>query len=252
MQLFLMPNVVPNVYFGQTKIQLDDSLASSSPEFAGFNLALHVQDEPQRVQQHRMRLLRALMPYGVEQLTWMNQIHSTICKRVDGQVHFQALSGDGLVTSDVGHALMMMTADCLPIVLGNADGTEIANLHAGWKGLAQGIIENTIATMTKGATWAWLGAGISQACFEVGGEVREQFLQRYPQVDVAFSASTKQEGKYYADLYAVARYILQQQGVTQVLGGEECSYTQHQDYYSYRRQARTGRMATFVFIGQSL
>ena len=140
----------------------------------------------------------------------------------------------------------MMTADCLPVVLGNADGTEVANLHAGWRGLAGGIIENTIATMQTQPTWAWLGACISQPCFEIGAEVKQAFCEKYP-LEFAFKAG-EQAGKYYADLYAIARYILEQHGVTLVSGGDQCTYTQTEDYFSYRRNAKTGRMATFVFM----
>lgn len=109
-------------------------------------------------------------------MTWMTQTHSTICHTVNEQIPFKALIGDGLVTQIKGHALMMMTADCLPIVLGNAEGTEVANLHAGWRGLAGGIVENTIAAMQNPPAWAWLGAAISQPCFEIGAEVKAVFV----------------------------------------------------------------------------
>lgn len=142
---------------------------------------------------------------------------------------------------------MMMTADCLPVVLGNADGSEVANLHAGWRGLAGGIVENTIAEMRSKPTWAWLGAAISQPCFEVGAEVKDAFCSKYAALATAFQEA-EQAGKYYADLYAIARFILNQHGVATVLGGDQCSYRQEQDYYSYRRHAKTGRMATFVFM----
>lgn len=106
----------------------------------------------------------------------MTQTHSTICHTVNEQIPFKALIGDGLVTQTKGHALMMMTADCLPVVLGNAEGTEVANLHAGWRGLAGGIIENTVTAMQNPPTWAWLGAAISQPCFEIGAEVKLLFV----------------------------------------------------------------------------
>ena len=142
---------------------------------------------------------------------------------------------------------MMMTADCLPVVLGNADGSEVANLHAGWRGLAQGIVENTITAMQSQPTWAWLGAAISQPNFEIGTEVKLAFCAKYPELETAFQDSEK-VGKFYADLYAIARYILKQQGVETVLGGDQCSYQQTDEYFSYRREAKTGRMATFVFM----
>lgn len=237
------------VMVGQTRVQHVHSVQSSIPALTGFNLALHVHDDAQRVQQHRVQLLKDFAAYGVKRLTWMTQTHSTICHTVNAALHFKALEGDGLVTQATGHAIMMMTADCLPIVLGNANGTEVANLHAGWRGLAAGIVENTIAEMQSQPTWAWLGAAISQDCFEVGAEVKAAFCTQYPELDVAFKASEKTE-KYYADLYAIARYILNKKGVTTVLGGDQCSYQQADEYFSYRRDAQTGRMATFVFIAE--
>ena len=239
---------LPNgIYVGQTKIFHDRVEPSQQPELAGFNLALHVNDDSYRVQQHRMTLLEDFKPFGVNKITWMTQTHSTICHTVNEQLPFLALEGDGLVTQMQGHALMMMTADCLPIVLGNAKGTEVANLHAGWRGLANGIIENTIAEMKDKPTWAWMGAAISQPCFEIGAEVKGAFCSKYAELETAFIAGEK-PGKFYADLYAIARFILKQYGVEKVLGGDQCSYLQTEDYFSYRREAKTGRMATFVFI----
>ena len=235
------------VKVGQTRVHHPEAQPTAQAALTGFNLALHVQDDARRVQQHRMQLLQDFAEYGVNKLTWMNQTHSTMCHRVDEQLCFSALHGDGLVTTQAGHALMMMTADCLPVVLMNADGSEVANLHAGWRGLAGGIVENTIAAMHSQPVYAWLGAAISQACFEIGAEVKTAFCDKYPALDTAFKAG-EQAGKHYADLYAIARYILQQQGVKTVLGGDQCSYLQAEDYFSYRRDAKTGRMATFVFI----
>jgi len=235
------------VYVGQTRVHHEQIQPSEQPELAGFNLALHVNDNPARVQKHRIQLLKDFQPFGVYKITWMTQTHSTICYTINEQMPFEALIGDGLVTQRKAHALMMMTADCLPVVLGNADGTEVANLHAGWRGLAGGIVENTVTAMQTQPTWAWLGAAISQPCFEIGAEVKAAFCSKYPELDSAFQAG-EQAGKYYADLYAIARYILQQQGVETVLGGDQCSYRQADEYFSYRREAKTGRMATFVFM----
>ncbi|OTG81769.1 peptidoglycan editing factor PgeF [Acinetobacter sp. ANC 4648] len=234
------------IYVGQTHVQHPKALISAQPELQGFNLALHVQDDPQRVQKHRMILLDELAAFGVNKITWMTQTHSTICHNINAEVAFDALEGDGLVTQTKGHALMMMTADCLPIVLGNVQGSEIANLHAGWRGLAAGIVENTIATMQSQPTWAWLGAAISQPCFEIGAEVKAAFCNQYAALESAFEVG-ENSGKYYADLYAIARYILKQQGVSNIFGGDQCSY-QNLDFYSYRRHTKTGRMATFVFM----
>lgn len=239
--------VPKGVYVGQTRIAHEASITTQHASLHGFNLALHVGDDSKRVQQHRIALLNQLHGFGVNQMTWLNQTHSVLCHRVDAQATLCAQEGDALVTSSQGHALMIMTADCLPVVLGNQGGSEVANLHAGWKGLANGIIENTIATMQSPPTWAWLGAAISQPCFEVGAEVKAAFCNKYPTLDKAFVAG-KQADKFYADLYAIARYILQQYGVTQIFGGDQCTYAQNEDYFSYRREAKTGRMASFVFI----
>lgn len=235
------------IYVGQTGIQHPQTIATQNENLSGFNLALHVNDDAQRVQQHRMLLLNELSAFGVDKITWMTQTHSSICHTINEQIPFIALEGDGLVTQRAGHALMMMTADCLPIVLGNNEGTEVANLHAGWRGLANGIVENTVTEMKSQPTWAWLGAAISQPCFEVGAEVKAIFCEKYPELAVAF-ISGQIEGKYQADLYAIARFILNSLGVETVLGGDQCSYQQDQDYFSYRRDAKTGRMATFVFM----
>ena len=235
------------VYVGQTRIEHPQAIATTHESLSGFNLALHVNDDAKRVQQHRMVLLNQLSTFGVDKLTWMTQTHSTICHTVNEQIPWVALEGDGLVTQRADHALMMMTADCLPVVLGNAEGTEVANLHAGWRGLASGIIENTIAEMKTPPTWAWLGAAISQPCFEVGAEVKAAFCDKYPELESAFIAG-KIVDKYHADLYAIARFILQGLGVKTIIGGDQCSYQQAQDYFSHRRDAKTGRMATFVFI----
>lgn len=239
---------LPNgIFVGQTKIEHAKVMPSESKDLAGFNLALHVNDDPFRVQQHRMALLDDFAKFGVNKMTWMTQTHSTICHTINEQMTLEALVGDGLVTQRKAHALMMMTADCLPIVLGNVDGTEVANLHAGWRGLANGIVENTIQAMQTKPTWAWMGAAISQPCFEVGAEVKEIFCDKYSELSDAFIPN-QNTVKFQADLYAIARYILTQHGVVQISGGDQCSYQQAEDFYSYRRNARTGRMATFVFI----
>jgi polyphenol oxidase len=235
------------IFVGQTRIENAQTIATSDNHLAGFNLALHVNDDAQRVQQHRIILLNQLSEFSVDKITWMTQTHSTICHTINEQIPFIALEGDGLVTQRQGHALMMMTADCLPVVLGNSEGTEVANLHAGWRGLANGIIENTVTEMQSQPTWAWLGAAISQPCFEVGTEVKAAFCEKYPELESAFIAG-QVEGKYQADLYAIARFILNRFGVETVLGGNQCSYQQDKDYFSYRRDPKTGRMATFVFM----
>lgn len=233
------------IYAGQTFAIVDKGQDNPQP-FLQQNLALHVGDDANQVQQRRMNLLRALLPFGAKRLQWLNQTHSTQAYCIEApQLPLQ--NGDALLSTESGVALMMMTADCLPIVLCDALGQEVACLHAGWRGLANGIIEKTYAAMRYPARLAWLGVAISQNHFEVGGEVREAFISQNPALACAFKMKT--HNKYMADLYAIARIKLQQLGITTVSATPYCSYADQQ-FYSYRRAATTGRMATFVFIAE--
>lgn len=230
----------PNVIAGQTV------LGTSHQQHFAANFALHVHDEPKAVHQRRMALLQQLRPLGVQRLHWLNQTHSTQVYRIDEQVDAQQRDGDALMTAQQGVGLVMMTADCLPIVLASANGEEVACIHAGWRGLAAGIITQTVQAMHQPPIFAWLGAAISQSYFEVGAKVRAAFVHQNPQHAHAFIAKT-QPNKYDADLYLIARQQLMALGVQQVTGGQHCSYQEAQ-LYSYRRQPQTGRMATFVCI----
>lgn len=243
------PGLPKNVCAGQTLAYVNKSesyLQEEGQYFGQQNFALHVGDEVTQVQIHRMQLLAQLQSLGVQQLRWLNQTHSTIVHRVEKALSLELLDGDGLVTTEKGVALVMMTADCLPIVLSNQDGSEVACLHAGWRGLANGIIEKTCATMTSQVTHAWIGAAISQENFQIGAEVRDIFLAQNPSYHEDFLA--QDQDKYLADLYAIARKKLQALGVEAIGGGERCSFKDESHFYSYRRQAKTGRMATFIFI----
>lgn len=233
------------VCVGQTQINDLAALPSQQAELDGFNLALHVGDDPKRVQQHRISLLKSLAPYGAKRLVWMEQVHSTTVLSSGVEVIASAQQGDALVTQEAGQALMMMTADCLAIVLCDADGTEVANLHAGWRGLAHGMIEKTVSAMQHQPYYAWMGVAISQTHFEIGAEVKDTFCQHYAGIESYFKAG--QPNKFYADLYGIARFVLKQCGVQEIWGGEQCSFADP-NYFSYRREAKTGRMATFVFI----
>jgi hypothetical protein len=139
------------------------------------------------------------------------------------------------------------TADCLPVLLCAADGTEIAAAHAGWRGLAAGIIEETIAAMSTlpADLLAWFGPAISQPAFEVGGEVRDAFLATTPLAADAFIRNKR--GRWQADLYELAAQRLQLAGVSEVFGGGLCTYEDKARFYSYRRDADTGRMLSFIY-----
>jgi YfiH family protein len=234
------------VMAGQTTRQAFDPLVQSAIPFDGFNLALHVGDDSYTVQQQRIALLKALEPYGAKRLAWLEQTHSTRVHEVTGETGFLPVNADALITRQTGVACMIMTADCLPIVLSNAAGSEVACIHAGWRGLLNGIIENTVKAMQSPAVFAWFGAAIGPSHFEVGSEVYNAFCQQSPEAATAFTQH--RAGKYLADIYQLASQRLQQLGVHHISGGVECSYQQADRFYSYRHTAKTGRMATFVML----
>lgn len=234
------------VVAGQTTRQALHSQFESASPFNGFNLALHVGDDARHVQQQRIELLKALQPFGVARLVWLAQTHTTDVQVVTASAHFLPVNADALVTRQLNVACMIMTADCLPIVLSNSDGSEVACIHAGWRGLLNGVIENTINSMQSQAVYSWLGAAIGASHFEVGAEVYDLFVQQNPQNQAAFTAQPA--NKYLADLYVLANIRLKQCQVEHISGGEACTYQQSSQFYSYRQQSHTGRMATFVMI----
>lgn len=239
---------LPNkVLAGQTTRQAMNPALQSTTPFDGFNLALHVGDDAYTVQQQRIELLKALQPHGAQRLVWLEQTHSTYVHEVTEHTQpFLPIHADAIITRQTGVACMIMTADCLPIVLSNADGSEVGCIHAGWRGLVGGVIENTVNAMQSPAVFAWLGAAIGAARFEVGAEVYEAFTQHHP--DAASAFTSYGTGKYLADIYQLASQRLQQLGVQHISGGTQCSYQQADLFYSYRHTPKTGRMATFVMI----
>jgi YfiH family protein len=243
-----------HVLAGQTirhpEIQEIGNPSISQVPFDRFNLALHVGDDPAQVQHNRMLLLDELKQYGAQRLVWLEQTHSTRVHRVTDAVDFMPVNADAIVTDQTNVACMIMTADCLPIVLSDAQGTEVACIHAGWRGLLNGVIENTVAAMKQPAYSAWFGAAIGAQAFEVGAEVFDLFVAHDPDAKQAFVAlhSTLNHGKYLADIYLLAKQRLAKLGVLAVSGGEFCSYQRDDLFYSYRREPQTGRMATFVML----
>ncbi|MFB2538489.1 MULTISPECIES: peptidoglycan editing factor PgeF [unclassified Acinetobacter] len=246
-------NLPSNVYAGQTFAISDEQVWKNMPQddYLQHNFALHVGDHPQKVQQQRMKLLNQLSSFGVQSLHWLNQTHSTTVHRIGGKVSHHVLDGDAWVTQQHGVGLVIMTADCMPIVLCDKDGREVACLHAGWRGLLNGMIEQTVQEMQYPAHFAWMGVAISQANFEVGAEVREAFVASDADFAHDFIVKENSSGeKYLADLYSIARKKLRRLGVQYITGGDDCSFA-NPNYYSYRRNAKTGRMVTFVFIAKS-
>lgn len=217
----------------------------SEAPYRGFNLGDHVGDRPDDVAANRKALQQQL---GLASpLPWLNQIHSTKVLSLDGSVP-ASVEVDGSYTSHQGMPCVVMTADCLPVLLCDKAGTQVAAVHAGWRGLVDGIIENALAefSVPGGEIMAWLGPAISQAAFEVGGEVREQFVAHDPAAEAAFTAHGK--GKWLADLYLLARQRLQRQGVIEVYGGEYCTFSEPDRFFSYRRDGVTGRQASLIWL----
>lgn len=219
----------------------------SLPPFDSFNLAQHVGDDPQVVEMNRQKLP------NIKNIVWLQQVHSNLCLELPLQDN-SSLAVDAVCTSQVMQACTVMTADCLPILLCDKQGTRVAAVHAGWRGLADGIIENTLRQMniTSKNLLAWLGPAISQSHFEVGVEVHTAFAA-YPEAFMASPNSTLSEPKYLANLYAIARSKLKSLGIDDISGGEFCSYAQESLFFSHRRATHqglttTGRMVSVIYL----
>ena len=214
---------------------------SDSP-YASFNLGSHVGDNPLAVSRNRM-LLAPLLP---SEPVWLNQVHGIT---VAGAGRAGCLpEADASVSTHPGAVCVVMTADCLPILLCDEQGSVVGAAHAGWRGLCDGVIEATVSAMNVPAPtlMAWLGPAIGSTVFEVGDEVRTAFVAKQPQAAKAFVAAA--EGKWMADIYQLARLRLQALGIHRIYGGDLCTYSDAERFYSYRRDGVTGRMATFIWI----
>ena len=187
-----------------------------------------------------------LLPEGV---SFLNQVHGATvvtAERVRGSQ--EAVDADAVVGFEPGDICAVRTADCLPVLFCSTDGRNIAAAHAGWRSLAGGVLENTVAAMQceAGDLIAWFGPAISQANFEVGEDVRLAFIATDPAAEVLFTANDR--GRWQADLYGLARRRLHQCGVQAIYGGGLCTFADSQSFYSYRRAAETGRMVSFVAL----
>lgn len=215
----------------------------SAAPYASFNLALHVGDHAALVQENRQRLHAALeLP---AEPAWLNQVHGTEVVRVDAG-HALACA-DAAWTDQPGAVLAILTADCLPVLLADDEGRCLAAAHAGWRGLAAGVIEATVQALPVNPRElsAWLGPGIGPSAFEVGDEVREVFVSLDATSSAAFQASA--HGRWRCDLYAIARQRLARVGVTRVHGGTLCTASSPEQFFSFRRDGVCGRMATLLW-----
>jgi YfiH family protein len=219
----------------------------SAPPYDGFNLALHVGDDPQTVAQNRRLLQEDLcLPQAP---VWLEQVHSNQVIELN-QVN-QTPTADASFTTRAGVVCAVLTADCLPVLFCDVEGGCVAAAHAGWRGLANGILENTVACLPveNSQILVWLGAAISRSAFEVGDEVYQRFIADNPATACAFMPHG--QGHWLADLYQLARIRLQAIGVGKVVGGAYCTYSQTDLFYSYRRTPRTGRIASLIYLSPS-
>jgi YfiH family protein len=211
--------------------------------YASLNLGAHVGDDARHVLENRARIERELgLPCSPH---WLEQVHGTAV--VDLERAGPVPIADAAFTRAPDRVCCVLTADCLPVLLTARDGSVVAAAHAGWRGLAAGILQDTVAAMAAPPAdiLAWLGPAISAANFEVGGEVRDIFLAADPDAAAAFAPNAR--GRWQADLYALGRRALAAAGVSDVFGAGVCTYAESDRYFSHRRAAPCGRMATLIW-----
>jgi YfiH family protein len=216
----------------------------SQGKYSSFNIATHVNDDINAVDFNR-GLLNQYLPNSP---CWLNQTHSADAV----ELPTTTLNADASFTKDKHIVCVVQTADCLPLLLTNNEGTMVAAIHAGWRGLLNGVIENTLNKMNLPANelLVWLGPAISQNHFEVGSEVKNSFCEKHQEAEKAFQSISNK--RWLADIYMLAKIRLHTYGVTQIYGASVtenyCTYAHHKDYFSYRRDGETGRMASLIWI----
>jgi polyphenol oxidase len=220
---------------------------SASP-YDSLNVGAHVGDAADRVSENRRRVRRELsLP---AEPAWLEQVHgAAVCDLDEAPTVERHAGADAVLTRRAGNVCVVQVADCLPVLLAARDGTAVAAVHAGWRGLAAGVLEAALAALgvEPHRLLAWLGPAIGPEHFEVGAEVRSAFLARDAGAAAAFSANAR--GRWQCDLAALARGRLGASGVAAVFGGEWCTYASPQQFFSYRRDGQCGRMAALIWIG---
>ncbi|MEZ9073956.1 peptidoglycan editing factor PgeF [Vibrio splendidus] len=220
----------------------------STGAYQGLNLGMHVGDDVSLVESNRAWLKQqSKMPAAP---VWLNQTHSTDVVTVLEPVA-NVLDADGAYTTATGVVCSAMTADCLPVILTDTKGTQVAAVHAGWRGLAGGVLENAVAKFSNidsnNQIIAWLGPAIGKDAFEVGNDVLDAFVRFDPQAKLAFKAKSE-PGKWLANMSQLATQRLMKVGVTSVADSNLCTYADSDAFYSYRRDGITGRQATFIWL----
>ncbi len=216
----------------------------SRPPFDTLNLAGHVGDDPQAVARNRA-LLREACALPAEPF-WLQQVHG--CRVADSAQDPPGCEADAVVSREPGRVCAVLTADCLPLLITDRAGQAVCAVHAGWRGLAQGVVESAIARLASPAEslLVWLGPAIGADAFEVGDEVRAAFVDVCAEDAQAFVRNA--QGRWQADIYRLARQRLQRLGVGYVGGGDYCTWTHASLFYSYRRESVTGRMASLIWL----
>ncbi|MGQ3887647.1 peptidoglycan editing factor PgeF [Legionella sp. CNM-1927-20] len=237
-----MTNIYPNWTASANVFALTtDRLGGfSEGAFASNNLGTHVGDNPEHVKANR-RALRSSLPAEPE---WLEQTHSIDCIVVENTDQRYA---DAAITRAPNRVLAILTADCLPILLCNRQGTEIAAIHAGWRGLVNGIIEQTINQMMSKPQdlQAWIGPSICAKCYEVGDDVYKKYHEKYPFSNHFF---TPHQQKWLASMPGIAEQILKKMTISEVYQSHLCTFENKNQFYSYRREGQTGRIVTLIWF----
>ena len=213
----------------------------SEGEYASMNLGLGSGDDLERVARNRA-IVRAHLP---AEPFFLAQVHGAVVATPGGNPMSRA---DATVTAEARRVCVVLTADCMPVFLANKSGTRVGVAHAGWRGMAAGVLENTARALQSPADEivAWMGPAIGPDAFEVGPEVREAFMAFDDEAEAAFRSH--RPGKYMADLYTLARQRLARAGVNQVLGGGFCTFHERERFFSYRRVQKSGRMGAVIWL----
>ena len=224
----------------------------SKAPFDTLNLGDHVGDDALMVEKNRQTLLSDM---GVSSAQWLEQVHGIDC--VSASPSGSVPQADACWSDQSGLACVVMTADCLPVFFCNMQGDRVAVAHAGWRGLLDGVLENTLKVFSAtDKVIAWLGPAIGPSAFEVGAEVRQQFLDTHALLDkdlvsltdTAFKPVDNNGDKFLADIYQLARLRLELAGVVRIGECERCTYTENKHFFSYRREGQTGRMASLIWL----
>jgi len=217
----------------------------SKGSYASLNLANHVGDNESAVMQNRSTLVdRFHLP---AKPVWLEQVHGRRVLELDEYEAPQVIQADASISRNSHAVCAVMTADCLPVLLCKEDGSAVAAVHAGWRGLLVGIVDNTVVKLAEPEKIiAWLGPAIGPGRFEVGTEVKDAYVRQHEVMGPCFQRVDREH--YLADLYALARIVLLKCGVKRIYGGEYCTYNQADQFFSYRREPITGRMASLIWL----